>query len=169
MAKLSETRVSLAQVIPWSLVLVLGTVFVTDFTHQSFAPSVVNNTDTEGPDDKGPQEPEVDLVATALSKVTKEYKNIEDKEDKILIYKLLSGAAEYLKHAKKLKDTSQFDPILGKVQTSYGWEREKYPEFTDAVSDYLVASGYEEPRTLETPEDRAWFQAIFESLVGAIK
>ena len=55
------------------------------------------------------------------------------------------------------------------MQSSYGCAREKYPEFTTAVSEYLVEAGYDEPRKLETQEDRDWFHSIFESLTGAIK
>ena len=68
-----------------------------------------------------------------------------------------------------LKTTAQFDPMLGRVQSSYGWERDKHKEFTDAVSDYLIEVGYEEPRKLSTEEDRKWFRDIFRSLADAIK
>ena len=170
MAKLSEAKISLATLIPWALVLVLGTLKVSEFTHPLLSPSSVDQVvDTEG--DSGEEETEVDVdkVANSLALVESEFNKIENKDDRILIYKLLSGAAEYLKHAKNLDNTSQFDPILARVQTSYGWDRERYPEFTDAVSSYLVAAGYEEPRKLDTQENRDWFQGIFESLSGAIK
>lgn len=101
--------------------------------------------------------------------VQKEFANIQSKEDKLLIHKLFSGSAEYIKNAKILGSTSQFDPVLGKVQSSYGWNREKYPKFTDAVSEYLVSVGYDEPKELATPEARLDFSKIFEALAEATK
>ena len=114
------------------------------------------------------QEETVEL-STALKKVRAEYLKISDKADRTLIYKLFAGSAEYLSHAVSLQTTAQFDPMLGRVQSSYGWERDKHKEFTDAVSDYLIEVGYEEPRKLSTEEDRKWFRDIFRSLADAIK
>lgn len=104
-----------------------------------------------------------------ITNIQKEFSSIESKEDKLLIYKLFSGSAEYLKNSKSLGSTSQFDPILGKVQSSYGWSREKYPKFTDAVSEYLVDADYDEPKTLSTTEERLNFSKIFETLAEATK
>ena len=170
MAKLSDTKVSLAALIPWALVLVLGTLKVSEFTHPPLSPPSVDQVVNTG-GDSGEEEAEVegDEVAESLAFVESEFNKIENEDDRILIYKLLSGAAEYLKHAKNLNNTSQFDPILARVQTSYGWNRERYPEFTDAISSYLVAAGYDEPRKLDSQQDRDWFQGIFESLSGAVK
>lgn len=110
-------------------------------------------------DDKNPQ----------LEKVSQEFAKIESKEDKLLIYKLFSGAGEYLEASKFTGSTSQFDPLIGKVQSSYGWNREKYPAFTTAVSDYLVSVKYDEPKNINGVEDRAIFAKIFKDLAGALK
>jgi hypothetical protein len=168
MAKLSEIRLGLATVIPWSLVLILGTFQIANVTHRALpeTPAVDVNT---GESDSQETVDKEETVANKLDKVRQEFAKIEDESDKVLIYKLLSGASEYLKNSKHLESTSQFDPILGRVQSSYGWAREKYPEFTTAVSEYLVAAGYDKPRKLETQEDRDWFQSIFSSLAGAIR
>ncbi len=107
--------------------------------------------------------------SSALTEVQKEFNKIESKEDKLLIYKLIAGSAEYLKASENLKNTGQFDPVLGKVQSSYGWNREKYPKFTDAVSEYLVSEKYNEPKQLLTKEDRANFANIFEKLSEVLK
>ena len=169
MAKLSEMRFGLATLIPWSLVLILGTLQLADVTHRVLPEtSVADNVSAEESDSKDSEDRE-SLVLAKLDTVRQEYSKIDDESDRVLIYKLFSGASEYLKHSKHLDNTSQFDPILGRVQSSYGWAREKYPEFTTAVSEYLVEAGYDEPRKLETQEDRDWFQSIFESLAGAIK
>ena len=120
------------------------------------------------------------MTSVSLKNISKRFKNaesdavsnidlkIENKGDRTLIYKLFAGSAEYLKNSVVLKHTGQFDPMLGRVQTSYGWDREKYPDFTQAVSDFLVEVGYEEPRGLSEESDKKWFQGIFESLVSAI-
>mgnify|MGYP001280605872 FL=1 len=94
---------------------------------------------------------------------------ISDEADRVLVYKLFAGSAEYLSNAVSLQTTAQFDPMLGRVQSSYGWERDKHKKFTDAVSDYLIEAGYDEPRKLSTEEDRKWFRDIFKSLTNAIK
>ncbi len=104
-----------------------------------------------------------------LKKVAEEFNKIESKDDKLLIYKLFAGSAEYLKTAETLKNTGQFDAVLGKVQSSYGWNREKYPKFTDAVSSYLVSEKYDEPKQLSTREDKEKFADIFNKMSEAIK
>ena len=108
------------------------------------------------------------VMTKSLKRIKSEYENLRDK-DKEIIYKQFSGAYLFLKTNKSIKKTSDFDPILGKVQSDYGWNREKYPEFTEAVSDFLVEQGYDEPKTLDNDSDREWFCQIFYSLYMAIK
>lgn len=104
-----------------------------------------------------------------IDEVAKEYQAIESDEDRQLIYKLFAGAAEYLRSAETLEGTQSFGPILGRVQTTYGWEREKYPTFTDAVSDYLISVDYQKPKKLDTPRARENFAQIFDELAEATK
>ena len=165
---LSEMKFGLATAIPWSLVLILGTLFISERSQTLFGPHQVDTQVNNG-EPNSEEENKEETVASLLNKVHDEFVKIEDENDKTLIYKLFSGSAEYLKHSVSLSDTSQFDPILGRVQTSYGWNRESYPDFTQAVSDYLVAAGYDEPRKLDTKEAREWFQGIFESLAQATR
>ena len=147
---------SALHVISFCIVFVAGyTVAIVPFDFLPQAISTVSDDDVE--------------LSDALKKVRTEYLKISDKADRTLIYKLFAGSAEYLSHAVSLKTTAQFDPMLGRVQSSYGWERDKHKEFTDAVSDYLIEAGYEEPRQLSTEEDRKWFRNIFRSLTDAIK
>ena len=146
--------------ISFCLVFVVGyTVAIVPFDFLSQSISAVSDNDQE----------EIVELSAALKKVRAEYIKISDKADRTLIYKLFAGSAEYLSHAVSLQTTAQFDPMLGRVQSSYGWERDKYKEFTDAVSDYLIEAGYDEPRKLSTEEDRKWFRDIFRSLTDAIK
>jgi hypothetical protein len=98
-----------------------------------------------------------------------EYNKIESDADRQLIYKLFGGAAEYLRAAETLSGTQSFGPILGRVQTTYGWEREKYPAFTDAVSDYLVSVDFNTPKELDTARAREDFAKIFDELAEATK
>lgn len=104
-----------------------------------------------------------------LTKVTQVFTSIESQEDRLLIHKLFSGAGEYLNNCEELSSTGQFDPILGKVQSSYGWDREKYPDLTDAVSEYLVSVGYQEPKQLTSESERQSFAKIFQDLAEATK
>ena len=107
--------------------------------------------------------------ASKIDKVKEEFSKIESKDDKILIYKQFAGASDFLFSAKKLTHTGQFDPILGRVQSSYGWDREKYQDFTSAVSEYLIEAGYDNPKKLESKEDLESFRKIFQELSEATK
>ena len=164
----SEVKFGLASIIPWSLVLVLGTLLVSERSQTLFGPDKVDTSVDNGEPDSE-EEIKEKTVAKLLNNVHEEFVNIQDEGDRALIYKLFSGSSEYLKHSVSLSDTSQFDSILGRVQTSYGWNRESYPEFTQAVSDYLAAAGYDTPRKLDTKESREWFQSIFEALAEATR
>lgn len=135
-----------------------------------FAFSSFTKPKVESAADKHPQ-----IVASAttytptLELVKEEFHKIESKDDKILIYKFFAGSANYLDSVKTLTSTGQFDPILGRVQTSYGWSREKYPKFTDAVFNYLVSVKYDDPKSLSSPEEIKAFQKIFADLAEVTK
>lgn len=120
-----------------------------------------------------PLDPVVGSQKEAMSEelvlVKSVFGEIENSEDKLLIHKMFSGAGEYLANCETMQMTAAFDPILGKVQTSYGWDREKYPELTDAVSDYLVSVNYQEPKELKSSKDRKDFSKIFQDLAEATK
>ena len=104
-----------------------------------------------------------------IENVSQAFSEIESKEDRLVIYKLFCGSEQYLNNCKSLQATQQFDPILGRVQNSYGWNREKYPAFTDAVSEYLVSVGYNTPKPLVTDQQRKDFANIFQALSEATK
>ena len=110
-----------------------------------------------------------DFVMTdSLKDVKSEFAKIP-KEDQDLIYKQFAGGASFIKNAKKLDNSAQFEILLGKVQSSYGWDRDRYPKFTDAVSDYLVEQGFDKPRSLSSDSDKRWLYEIFNSLAGSCK
>lgn len=108
-------------------------------------------------------------ISEELEIVQEEFQAIESREDKLTIYKLFAGAGDYLSVCEDLSDTSQFDVLLAKVQTSYGWNRERYPEFTDAVSDYLISVDYDEPQLLNSSRKRRDFAKIFLDLAEVTK
>ena len=118
---------------------------------------------------KGAKEVVVAGNSPELTMVQQAFNSIESQEDKLTIHKLFAGAAEYLSNCEELDTTGQFDPILGRVQTSYGWNREKYPDLTDAVSDYLVSVDYQKPKKLDSKESRDQFAKIFTDLAEATK
>lgn len=106
-------------------------------------------------------------LSTEAKIVQVEFQKIDSEEDRLTIYKIFSGAADYLEHAKTLESSGQFDPVMGRVQSSYGWNREKYPKFTDAVEKLIIARGYDIPRKLDNEDDRQWLADIFEELAAA--
>lgn len=108
------------------------------------------------------------VLTNSLKDVVKEFKAMS-KEDQDCLYKQWAGAASFIKSSKSLDSTKDFDPILGKVQADYGWDREKYPKLTDAISVYLKEQGFQEPRELKSSSDREWFYNIFFSLSMAVK
>ncbi len=61
-----------------------------------------------------------ETMSKELTKVEETFNEIESKEDKLLIHKMFSGGAEYLLNCETMQATPAFDPLLGKVQTSYG-------------------------------------------------
>ena len=152
-------RITIGKVSPWFLALILGGYIASDRILDISIPIViVGNGNDEGSEKLSP----------ALLKVSEEFLKIQSEDDRILIYKLFSGSAEYLQNSSFVGNTGQFDPILGRVQSSYGWEREKYPAFTDAVSEYLIEAGYDKSRDLDDAEARQWFHSIFKHLVMAL-
>lgn len=110
-----------------------------------------------------------DDLTPELQKVQEAFNSIESKSDRLTVHKLFAGSADYLAACKSLESTSRFDPILGRVQSSYGWDRERYPDLTDAVSEYLISVGYDQPKELKSSEDREDFAKIFQDLAGATK
>lgn len=108
-------------------------------------------------------------LSPQLQKVRNAFDAITDQKDRLTIHKLFSGAADYLAVCEELDNTAQFDPILGRVQSTYGWDREKYPALTDAVSEYLVSVKYDDPKALKTPAERQAFAKIFKDLSEATK
>jgi hypothetical protein len=152
-------RITIGKVSPWLLALILGGYIASDRILDISIPITIAGNGNDGGSKN---------LSPALLKVREEFLKIQNEDDRMLIYKLFSGSAEYLQNSSFVGNTGQFDPILGRVQSSYGWDREKYPTFTDAVSEYLIHVGYDEPRDLDGPESRRWFHSIFENLVTAI-
>jgi hypothetical protein len=107
--------------------------------------------------------------SSKLDKVKTEFSKIESRQDKEVIYKIFVGSAEFLKKTNSIVATSQFDPLLVRVQSSYSWDRGKYEGLTDAVSDYLISVGYDKPKELKSAQERAEFAKIFSDLAEVTK
>lgn len=108
------------------------------------------------------------VLTDSLKKIRSEFQKL-DKEDQDTFYKLIAGSTLYIKNAANLNKSSDFQPVLAQVQSSYLWEVEKYPRFTDAISEYLIEEGYDQPRELKNSRDRQWLYNIFNSIYTAIK
>lgn len=108
------------------------------------------------------------VLTDSLKRIRSEFQKL-DKEDQDTFYKLIAGSTLYIKNAANLNKSSDFQPVLAQVQSSYLWEVEKYPRFTDAISEYLIEEGYDQPRELKNSRDRQWLYNIFNSIYTAIK
>ena len=116
-----------------------------------------------------PQESSNNFVLTqSLSEIKEEFNKIP-KKDQDFIYMQFAGSAEFLKHSKTVRSSSNYLQILGKVQSDFGWDVDKYPDFTTSVSNYLLEQGFDNPRMLDSEEDRQWLINIFDNLTNAVK
>lgn len=73
------------------------------------------------------------------------------KEDCIFLYKVYSGASEYVKNASGLKNTSDVFPptgIMKSVAADYQWVSGKEKAFTDAVEADYISKDLKKPQEL---------------------
>lgn len=80
------------------------------------------------------------LIASSMSSVSK--------EDAEVMCMQFSGLAAYLLHTKKITKTSDLVKLITSFQEDYGWTREKYKTYTDAVETFLKKQGYETPKSI---------------------
>lgn len=88
--------------------------------------------------------------------------------EKDYAFKQFSGLSEYIKNSN-IPDSTKIDKLLDRMQGDYGWTREKHPEFTDAVSNYLKEKGYSKAVKFDSSESRINTSLIFVNLAEAIK
>lgn len=112
---------------------------------------------------------ENDPVKTSLVNVKKEYGKIESEQDKLTIYKMFAGAADYLSVARTLGSNAEFSTLFANTLVSYGWEKEKYPAFTDAISAYLKSVNYHIPKKITSKEDIENLSQVFKAIEEALK
>lgn len=74
-------------------------------------------------------------------------KNIS-KDDAELMYMQFSGLAQYMSHTKKIKTTAELNKIFGSFQQDYGYSREKYKAYSDAVEAFFLKNGYQETKNI---------------------
>lgn len=70
------------------------------------------------------------------------------KEDKKLIFTQFSGLHEYLSKTNKITKTTELFKVVESFQKDYGYTREKYKDYTDAVEAFLFKKGYKTPKTI---------------------
>ena len=87
-----------------------------------------------------PASPEATVIADSMTDVSK--------EDAVIIYKQFAGLTSYLGSTKKISSTSELVAVIGRFQSDYGYTREKYRKFTDAVEVFLVKQGYKTPKSI---------------------
>lgn len=83
---------------------------------------------------------DVQAIADSMSEVTK--------KDAELMYIQFSGLVAYLGRTEKITTMKQFNGLFERFQTDYGYTREKYPEYSDAVEKFLIKRGYEKYQTI---------------------
>lgn len=108
------------------------------------------------------------VITSSLFDVITEFKKLS-KEDQESYLTQITGASLFLEKYKHLGSSSDFNNILYGVVRDFGWEREKYPSFSDALEKYLKDSGYNIPRDLSNDEDRLWMYNIFNSIKLALE
>lgn len=114
------------------------------------------------------EQPNSFVLTQSLVNVREEFNKIPE-EDQELIYIQFAGSAKFIERSTTLRSSSDYVQILGRVQSDFGWDVEKYPDFTTAVSDYLTEQGFDNPRLLDSPEDKQWLINIFNNLTNAVK
>jgi len=103
--------------------------------------------------------PDVVVVVDAdlTSKIKKSLEKAP-KDDCIQIYTFFSGLSRFITNLKN--DDITIDEILNKVllnaQNNYGWNRERYPDFSTAISEDLNNRKLDEPHKLgdETAKEK---------------
>ena len=108
------------------------------------------------------------ILTASLKSVNEEFNKLPN-EAQDNIAKQFTGSYLFLKNGEVVKSTDDFGPILARVQSDFGWDVEGYPDFTTAVSNYLIEQGYDEQRMLDNKSDREWFTNIFENLSKAVR
>lgn len=107
------------------------------------------------------------IYSEALTKVSVEAKNMSE-SDRNFSFKLFSGLNQYIINSE-IQSSSELDNLIAKMQQDYKWGREKYPNFTSAVSDYLKEKNYQKAIKFDTKEARESTASIFFDLADAVK
>ena len=102
-----------------------------------------------------------------LNKVVTEAKTLT-KEDREFAFKQFSGLNQYILNSE-VPSSDKLDSLISRVQSDYKWGREKYPNFTTAVSDYLKEKNYQKAIKFDTQSARESTASIFFDLADAIK
>jgi hypothetical protein len=107
------------------------------------------------------------VYSDTLTKVVTEAKTLT-KEDREFAFKQFSGMNQYILNSE-VPSSDKLDSLIGRVQDDYKWGREKYPNFTTAVSDYLKEKNYQKAVKFDTQSARESTASIFFDLADAVK
>lgn len=86
-------------------------------------------------------------VSSDVQVITDSMKSVS-KDDAKLMYMQFGGLVEYMTHTKNVTTTKELVQLIAEFQTDYGYTREKYTEYTDAVEAFLMKQGYKQPKTI---------------------
>lgn len=71
----------------------------------------------------------------------------------VLAYKQFNGLADYLQATKKVDNVLKIMRMVEDFQKDYGYTREKFVAYTNAVESFLKKSGYSYPmKIVDTPD-----------------
>lgn len=107
------------------------------------------------------------VYSDALIKVTTEAKTLT-KEDRDFAFKQFSGLNQYILNSQ-IPSSDKLQSLIDGMQKDYSWGKEKYPNFTTAVSDYLREKNYQKAIKFDTQESRVSTASIFFDLADAVK
>jgi len=99
-------------------------------------------------------------VVKAVKKVDKDVQSIVDamndvsKSDTELMYMQFGGLALYLQNTDKITTVKELNQIFARFQTDYGYKREKYKDYSDAVQGFFEGRGYKKFETITSGKTR---------------
>lgn len=102
-----------------------------------------------------------------LTRVYEESKKMTQ-SDRSAVLKQYLGISEYIKNSN-VDRYAKIDPISIRVQGDYGYARETYPTYSDAISAYITANGLENDVVFSTREARLKTAKVFSDAAEAIK
>lgn len=104
--------------------------------------------------------PEINVVNETLE--TQIIDSLKDatREDCVTAYTFFAGMSLYIEKGSKLTNTSDIQELIKSMEDDYGWDRGKYPKFTEVIKTDIINNGFRQPKEL-TPEIKTTFINMF--------